>query len=222
MKTILVVAAHADDEALGCGGAIARHVEEGDKVYLVFMADGVYSRKNSSKDDLMKRIEASKLAQSILGIEFSYSLKLPDNKMDTIPLLDIVKKLEVILEEVQPSVVYTHHYGDLNIDHRLTYAAVMTACRPLPDNSVKEIFGFEVLSSTEWSLQQTSSFSPVYYLDITQQIHLKLDALRAYSLEMCEPPHARSIAHVELLAKHRGYSVGLGAAEAFEVYRFIR
>lgn len=222
MKTVLVVAAHADDEALGCGGTIARHVEEGDAVHLVLMADGVHSRRGSSESDLARRIEASKRAQSILGASSSQSLELPDNQMDSVPLLEIVQKLEPILAGIQPSVIYTHHHGDLNVDHRLTHAAVMTACRPLPDSSVREIYGFEVLSSTEWAIQQTSPFLPDYFVNITQHLRTKLEALEAYAEEMRNPPHSRSMAHVEVLAHHRGYSVGVDAAEAFEVYRIIR
>jgi N-acetylglucosamine malate deacetylase 1 len=222
MKTVLVVSAHADDEALGCGGTIVRHVEEGDAVHLVFMADGVHSRKNASKEDLTRRFAASKRAQSLLGVSFAQSLELPDNKMDSVPLLEIVQKLEPILSEILPSVIYTHHHGDLNIDHRLTHAAVMTACRPTPDSSVREIYGFEVLSSSEWATQQISPFLPHYFVDITQQLRTKLDALEAYAEEMRKPPHSRSVAHAEVLAHHRGYSIGVDAAEAFEVYRIIR
>ena len=222
MKTVLVVAAHSDDEAIGCGGTIARHIEEGDFVHLVFMADGVKSRKKASKEDLTRRIEASKLAQSILGVSFMKSLELPDNKMDSVSLLEITQSLELIIEHIQPSVIYTHHHGDLNIDHRITHAAVMTACRPLPDSSVREIFGFEVLSSTEWSSKQTSPFVPNYFVDITRQLRTKLDAVEAYAEEMRGSPHSRSMAHVEVLAHHRGYSIGVDAAEAFEVYRIIR
>lgn len=222
MKTVLVVAAHADDEALGCGGTIARHVEEGNAVHLVFMADGVRSRRDSSELDFARRMKALKLSQSILGVSFSQSLELPDNMMDSVSLLEIVQKLELILEEIQPSIIYTHHHGDLNIDHRLTHDAVMTACRPIPGSSVREIFGFEVLSSTEWATQQNSPFLPDYFVDITKQLRTKLDALGAYAEEMRKPPHSRSMAHAELLAHHRGYSIGVDAAEAFEVYRIIR
>lgn len=222
MKTVLVVAAHADDEALGCGGTIARHAEEGDAVHLVLMADGVYSRRESSEISFARRIQASKHAQSILGALSSQLLGLPDNKMDSVPLLEIVQKLESILAEIQPSVIYTHHHGDLNIDHRLTQAAVMTACRPVPDSSVREIYGFEVLSSTEWAAQQGSPFLPNYFVDITQQLRTKLEALEAYAEEMRKPPHSRSMAHAEALSHHRGYSIGVDAAEAFEVYRIIR
>jgi len=222
MKTVLVVAAHADDEALGCGGTIARHLEEGDAVHLVLMADGVCSRKDVSKEDLKRCVEASKRAQSILGASSSQSLELPDNLMDSVPLLEIVQKLEPILSGIQPSIIYTHHHGDLNVDHRLTHTAVMTACRPLPGSSVREIYGFEVLSSTEWATHQDSPFLPNYIVDITQQLRTKLYALEAYAEEMRKPPHSRSMDHAEVLAHHRGYSIGVDAAEAFEVYRIIR
>jgi LmbE family N-acetylglucosaminyl deacetylase len=222
MKTILVVAAHADDEALGCGGTIARHVEEGDSVHLVFMADGVRSRIDASKLDLMRRIEASKQALSILGVSSTKSLALPDNQMDRLPLLEIVQKLESVLKDIRPSIIFTHHHGDLNIDHRLTHSAVMTACRPVPDSSVREILGFEVLSSTEWATQQVCPFLPNYFVDITRQLQTKLNALEAYAEEMRKPPHSRSMAHARVLAHHRGHSIGVVAAEAFEVYRIIR
>ncbi len=221
-KTILVVAAHADDEVLGCGGTIARHVLEGDVVHLVLMADGVNSRLESSEIDLVRRLDSSKVVQNLLGISSAHYLEFPDNRMDSIPLLDIVQKLEPIINKIRPSVIYTHHHGDLNIDHRLTHTAVMTACRPVPELSVCEIYGFEVLSSTEWVAPQQSSFLPNFFTNITKQLPIKLKALEVYSEEMCAVPHSRSVIHAEILAHHRGYNIGVDAAEAFEVYRMIR
>ena len=221
MKTVLVVVAHADDEALGCGGTISRHIEQGDRVHLVLMADGVRSRTYASEADLTRRIEASKRAQTILGISSTFSLELPDNRADSVPLLEIVQKLEPIIEKIRATVIYTHHHGDLNIDHRLTHAAVMTACRPQPGSTVREIYGFEVLSSTEWAATQESPFLPNCFVDISQHLRTKLKALEAYAEEMREAPHSRSMEHAEVLARHRGYSIGVDAAEAFEVYRII-
>jgi len=221
-EIVLVIVAHADDEALGCGGTISRHVEQGDVVHLVLMADGVRSRTDASEADLSQRIEASKLAQTILGITSAHSFGLPDNRMDSIPLLEIVQKLEPIIEVIRPTIIYTHHHGDLNIDHRLTHAAVMTACRPLPSSSVREIYGIEVLSSTEWTTPQESPFLPNCFVDISQQLRTKLKALEAYDEEMRPAPHSRSPEHISALAHHRGYSMGLDAAEAFVVYRLIR
>ena len=142
--------------------------------------------------------------------------------MDSIPLLDIVQALEPVVQRIAPSVIYTHHHGDLNIDHRRTQEAVMTACRPQPGCTVKEIYGFEVLSSTEWATPQTEPFTPALYVNISTQLPSKLAALKAYAEEMRSTPHSRSVEHVEVLAQHRGYSIGVQAAEAFVVYRMIR
>ena len=221
MKKILVIAAHPDDEVLGCGGTIAKHISKKDKVYVIFMANGVDSRNSPSKKDLKDRILSSKLAKNILGITSSYHLNFPDNKMDSIPILNVIQKLEEIIKKINPEIVYTHHEGDLNIDHKITNAAVMTACRPLPNSSIKQIYGFEVLSSTEWSTQIKSSFKPTFYNDITKYKKKKIRAIKAYGLEMRNKPHSRSIEHLEILAQHRGYSVGVEFAEAFEVYRII-
>ena len=220
-KKIIVVAAHPDDEVLGCGGTIVKHVAQGDIVHSVFMSDGVNSRLDSSKVKLNRRLKASKSVQSLLGISSTHYLNLPDNSMDSVPLLEIVQKLEPIINKIKPSVIYTHSYGDLNIDHQLTHAAVMTACRPIPDSTVREIYGFEVISSTEWSNPLKLTFKPTLFIDITKHLSKKLNALKAYKQEMRDVPHSRSIKHIEILAQHRGYSVGVDMAEAFEVYRGI-
>ena len=221
-KTVLIVAAHADDEALGCGGTIARHVAEGDSVYLVLMADGMSSRTGASGADMGLRLSAVERVQKILGVTEIHHLGFPDNRMDSIPLLDIVQALEPVVQRIAPSVIYTHHNGDLNIDHRRTQEAVMTACRPQPGCTVKEIYGFEVLSSTEWATPQAEPFTPALYVDISTQFPAKLAALEAYAEEMRSTPHSRSVEHVEVLARHRGYSIGVQVAEAFVVYRMIR
>ena len=219
---VLVVVAHADDEALGCGGTLARHVSEGDIVHLVLMTDGVSARSSASSQDVDRRTDAMRAAQNILGIESIDVLGFPDNQMDSIALLEIVQKLELVIERLRPSVIYTHHHGDLNIDHRLTYEAVMTACRPVPGMSVRKIYGIEILSSTEWGTAQRAPFLPTLFVDITDQLAIKVSALEAYADEMRLPPHSRNILHAEVLARHRGYSVGMEAAEAFTVYRILQ
>jgi len=221
-KIVAVIAAHADDEALGCGGTVARHVAEGEFVHLVLMADGVKSRLSAAEADVGRRLAAMENAQTILGIKSVTLLSLSDNQMDDSPLLHTVQKLEPIMAQIRPEVVYTHHYGDLNVDHRLTHEAVMTACRPIPGQTVAEIYGFEVTSSTEWATPQKSQFVPTLFVDISEQLPTKLKALEAYNEEMRAAPHSRCIQHTEALARHRGYSMGVDAAEAFEVYRIIR
>lgn len=222
MKTVLVVAAHPDDEALGCGGAIARHALDQDEVYVVFLSDGVTSRVGCDSNHHDARIHSRNEALKILGAHHYSSFGFDDNQLDSVPLLDVVAKLEVVLRELRPTIVYTHHHGDLNIDHKVACSAVMTACRPLPTSTIEEIYGFEVLSSTEWGVPQQSYFKPNMYIDISDYMDAKLNALRAYKDEMRMIPHSRSIEHARILAEHRGYSVGVTAAEAFEVYRIIR
>lgn len=221
-KKVLIVAAHSDDEALGCGGTIARHVAEGDIVQVVFMTDGVSSRNELKKDDKSVRETAMEKAGKILGITKIDLLSFPDNKLDSVPLLDITQKLEDIILSFLPEVIYTHHHGDLNIDHRCTNQAVMTACRPQPDTSVKAILAFEVMSSTEWTGATQASFQPTIFNDITSFWDRKRKALEAYNLEMRAAPHSRSLEHLDILSRHRGYSSGLERAEAFELIRCIK
>jgi len=218
-KNVLVVAAHPDDEVLGCGGTIARHSAEGDQVSVVFMADGVTARKGADEQAGKVRNEAMLKASEILGVQNTYSLGFPDNRMDSIPLLDVVQSLETLLESLKPEVIYTHHSTDLNIDHRITYQAVLTACRPVPGQVVREIYSFEVLSATDWSGQP---FSPNVFVDISPYLDVKLAAVQAYEVEMRAEPHTRSMANVRRLAEMRGAGVGLWAAEGFCLVRNVK
>jgi LmbE family N-acetylglucosaminyl deacetylase len=220
-RTVLVVAAHPDDEVIGCGGTIARHVAQGDTVHLVLMADGVTSRQ-ASAHDLALRNEAARKAHAVLGITNVVSLGFPDNRMDSLPLLDIVRPLEKIVQEVMPAIVYTHHRNDLNIDHRLTYQAVMTACRPLPHGPVTEILAFEVVSSTEWAGPGGAPYEPNVFVDISETWETKKKALDAYGMEMRPAPHARSVENIEALARYRGSSVGMQMAESFILMRSLQ
>ena len=190
-KTVLVVAAHPDDEVLSCGGTIARHSDEGDDIFVCFMSNGVNSRTSHQEKERQDRSNNADTASKILGIKKIYSFDFPDNKMDSIALLDIVQSLENVINEVKPSTIYTHHIGDLNIDHQITHKAVMTACRPQPRFCVKEIYAFEVLSSTEWQTPGLMPFIPNVFVDISEYIEIKREVLEIYSEEMREPPHSQ-------------------------------
>lgn len=216
----LFIVAHPDDEALGCGGTMARLAAKGHEVHIIFLADGETSRGEIS--DVAKRNSAADQAALVLGAQLPVSLGLPDNKLDSIPLLDIIQKLEPVIAKIQPDIIYTHHGGDLNIDHRITHQAVLTASRPQPSSNVRAIYGFETVSSTEWASPETApGFRPVRFVDITSQLECKLAALKCYENEMRPFPHARSYEAVEHLARLRGASMGLEAAEAFSVIREI-
>jgi len=219
-KTILVIAAHSDDEALGCSGTIAKHIKQGDSVHLLFMTDGVASRSGRRDDE--KRLTAAQDAAQILEVSSFTNLNFPDNRMDSIPLLDIVKEIENTIVQTQPEVIYTHHIGDLNIDHQITHKSVVTACRPQPSFCVEEIYAFEVLSSTEWNTPGVEAFSPNVFIDITDYIDIKKQVLEVYSEEMRQPPHSRSIDNALRLNALRGNSVGVDYAEAFELIRMSR
>lgn len=224
--TILVVAAHPDDEVLGCGGTIARFTKGGHTVHILIMADGESSRINTGgfidPNLLATRNESASRACNILGCSSVTVLSLPDNRLDSLDRLNIIKKIEVFIYKYQPKTVFTHHSGDVNIDHRVLHDAVITACRPQPGNPVKELLFFEIPSSTEWRPPGSSEvFNPNVFVDISTTLKDKLNALGAYEKELRAFPHPRSIKGVEALAQWRGVTAGVNAAEAFVLGRKI-
>ena len=219
-----MISAHPDDEALGCAGTIIMHSKAGDIVHQLFISDGESSRKNISNKSIIKKIKQRKdlanKAAKIMGIKITQFLDLPDNKLDTIPLLSIIQPIEDKINSFKPHIIYTHSNIDLNIDHQIVSRAVLTACRPIKNQTVKEIYFFEVLSSTNWC-QNSLEFLPNHFVDISKFINLKLDVLRIYKNEMRPFPHPRSIEGVKVLAKFRGMNIGATAAEAFVLERKI-
>ena len=218
-KSILILAAHPDDEVLGCGGTIAKMVDEGAVVNVAFFADGVFSREGDQvarAGELKIRRSTAKKACDILGVKSVVFGDFPDNRMDTVALLDIAKVVESQIAEYQPDTVFTHHAGDVNIDHRRIHEAVVTACRPQSGHSVKTLLCFEVPSSTEWQLPGSAPpFMPNWFVNISATINRKMAALEAYATELREWPHPRSIQGIKHLAHWRGATVGVDAAEAF-------
>jgi LmbE family N-acetylglucosaminyl deacetylase len=221
MSKILIVASHPDDEILGCGATVARLVKEGHEAYILILGEGLTSRGFVKEIELLNLAEQVKKAGKIIGVEnpiFRYNFK--DNSFDSIPLLEIVKAIENVKNEILPDIIFTHFKDDLNIDHRLTYHAVITATRPLLGETVKEIYSFEIPSSTEWAFP--TSFSPDVFWDVTDTIKLKFDALKEYDGEIRNYPHPRSLEIIELKAKLWGATMGIPYAEAFKTVRVIR
>lgn len=224
MKKVLVVAAHADDEILGCGGTMARHVDQGDEVSVIFLTDGVGSRskRSSGATDAGDRESAAEKALGIIGAKRQASLNLPDNASDQLARLEVTQALETALEGNLPDLIYTHHGGDLNIDHRRALESVLTTFRPQSAKGPKAIYSFEVASSTAWQGQSLApAFNPNHYVNITAQLERKIAALQAYAEEMRPFPHARSIEALTHQAHFRGSQVGVPAAEAFVVERSL-
>lgn len=225
MKKVLVVAAHPDDEVLGCGGTIARLVRQGWHARTLILGEGITARdkqRNTSKreKEILSLKEQVKAANKTLGIKEVYSYDFPDNRFDSVDLLDITKVIEKTVKEFEPSVVFTHSCFDLNKDHNITFKAVITASRPIPGACVKEIYSCEVASSTEWGYPRV--FQPDVFVDITGTIKLKLEAMRQYRGELRKFPHPRSIEGIELTARKWGMCVGRKYAEAFKNIRGIR
>lgn len=220
-KTILIIAAHPDDEALGCGGTICLLADAGATVHVAWLADGVSSRDNSG--NLTVRRTAARKACDILGVKDVFFGDFPDNKMDTVALLDITKSVEDLINKYRPDTIYTHHAGDLNIDHRRVHEAVVTSCRPQTGHSVQTLLFFEIPSSTEWQPPGSGAvFEPNWFQDISTTLDRKLQALDIYKMEMREWPHPRSREGVEHLSKWRGATVGVSAAEAFMLGRRLK
>ena len=221
---VVVFAAHGDDEVLGCGGTIRRHAMDGDEVSIVIFADGETSRGGrKSKAAIARRETSAHKAANILGAGNVFTHQLPDNRLDTVPLLDLAKLAEKYIADLRPDTVYTHHAGDLNADHRQVHEAVVTACRPQGDYSVRRLLFFEIPSSTEWRAPSAgAAFIPNWFVDISAVLELKIDALKVYGSEMRPWPHPRSYEGVTHLARWRGATVGCEAAEAFVLGRAIR
>jgi LmbE family N-acetylglucosaminyl deacetylase len=225
MNKILVVVAHPDDEVLGCGGTMARLALEGNDVYTLILGEGITSRdkkrmKVKRGGEIAELRKQARNANKILGVKKVYTFDFPDNRFDTVPLLDIIKTIEKSKEDIKPDIVFTHHYGDLNIDHQITFKAVMTAFRPTKDESVKEIYSFEIPSSTECNVPSSlTHFMPDYFVNINKSLEIKINALKEYETELRDFPHPRSLKAVEINAKYRGIMLGFKAAEAFKTVR---
>lgn len=224
---VLVVAAHPDDEVLGCGGRMARLAGEGHSIYIAILGEGMTSRYGRREEADPKSLEmlraCSRKAAKALGAREVFLHDLPDNRFDTVPLLEVVKLVEGIVERVKPQAVYTHHGGDLNIDHAITFRATLTATRPVPGQSVRELYAFEVPSSTEWAFASGSFvFRPNVFADISQTLENKIQAMRLYESEVRSFPHPRSPEALEAVARRWGSTAGVFAAEAFELIRLVQ
>lgn len=220
-KRILVVAAHPDDEILGMGGTIARHSTNGDIVHILFLGNGVDSRGPNTTQP-RQRAQAALAACKHLGAVINCFFDFPDNAFDSVPLLSIVKAVETVKSAIAPDIVYTHHGGDLNIDHRITCQAVMTAFRPQPGEPCQEILAFEINSATEWSHASIGTpFIPDTYVDVSAFHEQILLAYNCYEEEQRPDPHPRSPHALEISMAHRGRQVGLDLAEAFMTLRRI-
>jgi N-acetylglucosamine malate deacetylase 1 len=220
-KKVLVVAAHPDDEVLGCGATIVKHIKNGDEVLVLILGEGITARKELQEEQKEKNLEDLKSnaqeANRILGTTRLVMKSLPDNRFDSVDLLSIVHEIEKVVEKFDPEIVYSHHRGDVNIDHQRTIEALEAAVRPMIGKSVRQLVSFEVASATNWNFVKDSQyFKPNVFNEITEEMLLKkVEALKAYDGELRSFPHPRSTEYLTCKAKIRGADSGMMLAEAF-------
>jgi len=228
-KRIMIVVAHPDDELLGLGATMHKLIrEEGIITRVVILGEGITSRADARdvehwKSELKKHKQNIELARAAIGYNEVKAYDFPDNRFDTVPLLDIIKVVEKEKKEFDPEVIFTHHGGDLNIDHRRTFEAVITACRPMEKEPVKAIFTFETPSGTEWRAStDPHAFIPNYFISVSERdVEAKVAGMESYDYEKRQYPHPRSAQALRILAQRNGIIVGKLYAEAFHLVRTI-
>jgi LmbE family N-acetylglucosaminyl deacetylase len=214
---ILIIAPHPDDEVLGCGGTIKKWTKEGNEVYLCVVTKGY--APDWTEEFIKNRKKEADSSAKILGIRKVFFLDLPTVKLDTVPQKDINDAITRCVEEVEPEVLYIPHRGDLNKDHKIVFESSLVASRTKPNFSIKKILSYETLSETEWGNQKVEKledvFLPNVYVDISDTIEDKLEAMKCYKSEVKEFPHPRSLKGITVLSEKRGMESGLKNAEAF-------
>jgi len=213
MKKILVLCAHPDDETLGLGGTLALHAKKGDKVFVLIFTDGESSRNKKSKE-IAEREKQSEKACKILGVKKVKFLRYPDQDLESISLVEITNKIEDVIKNWSPSIIYTHYWGDMNQDHRRLFEATKIATRPIPNSSIERVLCYETPSSTEWG-KNTHAFNPNHFVNISSTLKNKVKAIKQYKNEIKEFPHPRSIEGITTRAKFWGSCSGIKNAEAF-------
>jgi LmbE family N-acetylglucosaminyl deacetylase len=217
---IMIIAAHPDDEVLGCGATAARLVKEGHKVTPIILCENASVRYDSGMRNNLE--EWCRQSSKILGMSEPVFLRYADQKLDTYPSLEMAQVIEKMISDLQPEVIFTHHGGDINRDHQVLFEAALVAARPVPGCPVKTVYSYETISSTEWAATEYySTFRPNVFFDASETIEMKLKAFGCYVSEIKPYPHPRSIEAIEIRMKDWGSRVGLKAAEAFQLVRAL-
>lgn len=220
MTSVLVIAAHPDDEVLGPGGTVARHARGGDEVHTVVVADGATSRYDGQMVGVLA--VASEKAAGLLGVNEVRMLGLPDQRLDALALLEVTRQLEEVVSQPRPTIVYTHCPWDVNADHGVVSRATWTACRPYVAPQLTRFAVFETPSSTEWAWPvESEAFLPNLFVDITSTLEDKLAAMACYESELRDYPHPRSLRALRERAAYWGSRVAHPSVEPFQILREV-
>ena len=228
-KRILVIVAHPDDELLGLGATMNKLItEQNCTIRVIILGEGITSRsENRNPEQWSQELKIHRqnieTARKSIGYESVGIYDFPDNRFDTIAMLDIVKVIEKEKETFQPEIIFTHHGGDVNIDHQRTFEAVITATRPMEDEIVKTVITFETPSGTEWiASSDPRKFSPNLFIEVSEKnLNAKINGMESYEFEKRKYPHPRSPEALMIIAQYRGLIVGKKFAEAFTIIRSI-
>lgn len=218
---VLVIAPHPDDEILGVGGTIAKRSNAGDEVYVCVVTKGFPPLFDQEMIEQGRRecVQADRM----LGVRKTYFLDLPAVMLETVPRYELNRKIAEVVQEVDPDEVYIPHRGDMQIDHQIVVDAAMVAVRPRGKRYPRRVYAYETLSETGWNIPNTTNeFIPTVYEDISGTVDAKIGALSVFRSQLAQFPEARSVGAVEALARFRGATVGVSAAEAFCLIREIK
>mgnify|MGYP000279825710 FL=1 len=226
-KRILVVVAHPDDELLGLGGTLNKIVNDYNTfIRVVILGEGLTSRSNQRNTkkwnkELEKHRRNIKMAQKAIGYQELSLHQIADNRFDSVDLLDIVKLIENEKAKFIPDYIFTHHGGDVNIDHQRTFEAVITATRPMEHETTKGIFSFETPSGTEWRAStDPHHFIPNIFIELSEEnVQAKIKGMECYEFEKRAYPHPRSPEALHIVSQKNGIQVGFHLAEAFMLVR---
>jgi LmbE family N-acetylglucosaminyl deacetylase len=220
MGRVLVVAPHPDDEVLGCGGAIARHVAAGDEVYVVIVSRG--ASDVFTHEFIEQGRQEAAAANNLLGVKRLYFLDFPAPRLDGVPTSTLSGAIKGVIDQCQPSTVFLPHQGDIHGDHKAVYWATLVACRPKGKVFPARLLCYETLSETEWGAPIAGdAFVPTVFLDISRYLESKLEAMKCYRSQLASSPGARSLSSIEALAHFRGSTIGVSAAEVFCLVRDV-
>ncbi|GHT77964.1 PIG-L domain-containing protein [Bacteroidia bacterium] len=222
MDKVLIIAPHADDEILGCGATIAKHVSKGDEVFIIIATNAhVGAPELVTKEGIINVRNEALNAHKFLGVTDTIFLDFPAPALNSFPEYKISLAFSKIMKNIRPTILYLPHHGDMHQDHKAIYRAALVSARPQGENKILSILSYETLSETEWAPMQEKAFIPNCFIDVSSTFDAKLKAMSYYKSQLKQFPHSRSIEAIEALAKYRGSTIGVERAEAFMIERQI-